>query len=991
MTFQTLPARRCLALLSVLIATGALAPSAGAQKIAVPPPDRWVRPQLIVPADGQTPVRLQQVSVRAQISGSLAVTEVTMVFHNPNRQVLEGELQFPLLDGQNILGFALDINGRLRDAVPVEKARGQAVFEDIIRGQIDPALLEVTQGNNFKLRVYPIPPQGTRQVLLRYAETLRSRNGRYVYRLPLEFAETLDAFRLDVGVSGVSGAPTVTRGRLDGLTFERTGSRYRAQVSRERFAGRGLLEIDLTPVPGPQATTQLYEGKTYFHAEVPVPVREAARVVPAVVGLVWDSSGSGAARDHAREFALLDAYFRRQRNGEVRLTRVRDTAEPVQVFRIANGDWRALRAALEATPYDGATNLGAMTIDPAVREYLVFTDGLSNFGERPFPAAGVPVFTISSATRADPTLLRHLAEATGGRFVDLVAGTPAAAAHVLLTATTRVTAVAGEGATQLVLPSPYPERNRIAIAGQLTGNAARIRLTIVDPGANQPMRTIEVPVRAGEAPFDLVAPLWARYRIAALEAQYHLNRAEIRRLGQAFKLPTRETSLIVLDRVQDYARYEIVPPPELLADYQRLRQVAVRARGDDRNRHLEQVVARFNEKMAWWNRDFPKGDKPAPQAALAPMRERARDQARPDALRPQEQAENRRAESAPAAPPPPAAKPAPSQSREMDQSKLAANAASGTLAGAAAAAAETTASIRLKRWEPDAPYMARFRNASKGDLYRVYLDERAGYLASTAFFLDAADVFFDKGEPELAVRALSNLAEMDLENRHILRVLGHRLLQANRPQLAALMFRRVLELSPEEPQSYRDLGLALAADRQFQKAIDLLNEVVTRPWHGRFPEVELIALAELNAIVATAGEPLDVSRIDPRLLTNLPLDLRVVLTWDADNTDIDLWVTDPNGEKAFYGNRLTFQGSRMSLDFTGGYGPEEFSLKQAKPGKYKVEAQYFGDRRQAVTGPTTLQMKLTTKFGLAAQQDQTVTLRLKAQRETVFVGEFEVK
>jgi uncharacterized protein YfaP (DUF2135 family) len=116
-----------------------------------------------------------------------------------------------------------------------------------------------------------------------------------------------------------------------------------------------------------------------------------------------------------------------------------------------------------------------------------------------------------------------------------------------------------------------------------------------------------------------------------------------------------------------------------------------------------------------------------------------------------------------------------------------------------------------------------------------------------------------------------------------------------------------------------------------------------------------------------------------------------VLTWDADNTDIDLWVTDPNGDKAYYGNRLTWQGGRMSLDFTGGYGPEEFSVKRAKPGKYKVEAQYYGDRRQSVTGPTTLQVKLTTKFGSSGQKDQSVTMRLKDRSETVFVGEFEVR
>ena len=46
--------------------------------------------------------------------------------------------------------------------------------------------------------------------------------------------------------------------------------------------------------------------------------------------------------------------------------------------------------------------------------------------------------------------------------------------------------------------------------------------------------------------------------------------AEIRRLGQRFGLVTRETSLIVLDRIEDYARYEIAPPAELRADYERV-------------------------------------------------------------------------------------------------------------------------------------------------------------------------------------------------------------------------------------------------------------------------------------------------------------------------------------------------------------------------------------------------------------------------------------
>src|SRR6187455_2515970 len=136
------------------------AAAAGAQNLAPVTVERIARPQLVIAVPGDAPVRLQQVAVHTEVSGNLAVTEITLTFHNPNRRVLEAE--------------------------PVDKARGQAVFEDITRGQVDPGLLQVTQGNNFKLRVYPIPAQGTRQVLIRYAETLRKRAGRLVYRLPLE-------------------------------------------------------------------------------------------------------------------------------------------------------------------------------------------------------------------------------------------------------------------------------------------------------------------------------------------------------------------------------------------------------------------------------------------------------------------------------------------------------------------------------------------------------------------------------------------------------------------------------------------------------------------------------------------------------------------------------------------------------------------------------------------------------------------------------------
>jgi tetratricopeptide (TPR) repeat protein len=908
----------------------------------------------------------------------MALTRVEMRFFNPNRRVLEGELQFPLLDGQAIAGFALDIDGVLREAVPVEKARGQAVFEDITRQRVDPALMQATQGNNFKLRVYPLMPGQTRTVVLRYSERLAAAGGRRVYRLPLSHGQGARAFSVHARVKQSPGAPTVSVAGLQKAAPRRAGGDWIAVYEQTAAAADGMLEIAVPAVRSPVAYTQMLEGRTYFFAEVPVPVRKAPRPAPRVVALAWDSSGSGESRDHAKELALLGAYLRWMRNGEVILVRVRDRAETAERFRVVDGDWLSLRRALQATAYDGATQLGSFVAPADAEEVLLFSDGLANFGDSRPHAGGKPLHVICAAAKSDPAMLRGLAEANGGRFVDLLAEPHTEAAARLTHHWTRVASIDADGADEIVSESVYPKRGRIALAGVLRQPTALLRIALALPQGGR--QTVELPVHAAADPGGFAAGLWARLRIAQLEAEHELHRAEIRRLGKAFGLVTRETSLIVLDRVEDYVRHEIAPPQELRAAYERLTQMARQRREADRKSHLERVVRLFEDKQAWWSKEFPKGDRPARIAADAAREqgESSRDLAVPDLARSES-----RERQAPAAAP--ARRPAAAEGLASG---------SAMAKGARADPAARPIAIQFKPWTPDAPYARRMREAEAKSAYRIYLDEKRDYASSTAFFLDAADLLLEKKENELAVRVLTNLAEMDLENRHILRILGYRLLQAGDAAAAVSVFRRVLELSPEEPQSWRDLGLALAANGQRQKAVEALYEVVARPWHGRFPEIELITLAELNAVVTTArdaGDTLELGRFDPRLLKNLPLDLRVVLTWDADNTDIDLWVTDPNGEKAYYGNRLSWQGGRMSQDFTGGYGPEEFSLRSAKPGRYKVEAQFYGHRQQIISGATTLQMKLTTHFGTKIAQEKLVTLRLTGQSEVVYVADFEVR
>ncbi len=947
-------------------------------------------PPLLLVRGAETPIRLESAQIEAELSGGLAHTAIELVFRNPNRRALEGELQFPLRDGQQIDGFALDIDGKLRPAVPVPKDKGRAVFEQIERRGADPALLERTAGNQFKLRIYPIPAQGTRRVRLELREALRRDGGRWRFELPLAFAA--DAGRFDLQLR--SAEPPRAEGLSGDARIDKAQGGYR--LSLARAPAGGALALSVPAAAKPRTYVQDYAGERYFLAEVPLPGAAVPRPLPAAVGLLWDSSASGRKRDHASELALLDRYFRRAGNVEVSLIRLRDRAEAPRAFRVANGDWSALRRELDGTVYDGASAAGGWTPRADIGEYLLFSDGLFNFGAEGFPklAAGQRLYALNSAgANADAVRLGALAQGAGGRLVSWQrAGELDRVAAELLEEGPRLLGIDALGAEQVFATAPFAQDGMLRIVGRLRDGRAELSLRLRD-GAGA--RSERIAVDAGSAPSAFPARLWANQAIAALEAEPELNRAAIARLGQRFGVVTGETSLIVLDSLADYVRYDIAPP-DGQDEFVWLKAAQAGERDSVRKASLDRVAGLYARRIEWWQRDWPKGALPPPPkpVVVATGGQPTRRRAQREAYAPGEAADAAATlPDAPIAfaPPPPAPAPAEPLAEMRRADDIDAISVVGDEARKTAADGTRRASIALQPWQPDSPYARRLRAAPAGQVYRLYLDERDSHAASTAFYLDVADVLEEKGEHALALRVLSNLAELDLENRHILRVLGYRLLQANEPALALPVFERVLALAEEEPQSFRDLGLAYAAAGQYQRAVDNLYEVAQRDWDARFPGIEEIALAELNAIAAAHPAQTDLSRVDPRLRRNLPLGLRAVLSWDSDNSDMDLWVTDPNGEKCYYSHKLTYQGGRITDDFTGGYGPEEFSLRTPKPGKYKVEANFFGDRQQLVTGATTLQLWLSTGFGGAGQVDRKVTLRLKNARETVLVGEFEVK
>ena len=131
------------------------------------------------------PLEVTYHRVNVEITDQVAVTRVDQEFRNPNNQRMEGTYIFPLPEGAHIDKFTMDVNGQMMEAelLSAEKARG--IYEEIVRKQKDPALLEYIGRGAFKVRIFPIEPNSTKQIKLQYTQLLKPDSGVTEYTYPL--------------------------------------------------------------------------------------------------------------------------------------------------------------------------------------------------------------------------------------------------------------------------------------------------------------------------------------------------------------------------------------------------------------------------------------------------------------------------------------------------------------------------------------------------------------------------------------------------------------------------------------------------------------------------------------------------------------------------------------------------------------------------------------------------------------------------------------
>jgi hypothetical protein len=983
-------------------------------------------------------LRIGTMDVAVKLRGSIAETSITVRFENPSGATLEGEFNLDMPKGSVVTGYALDIGGVMIDGVLVPPHQAQIAYEQRVERRVDPGIAEVTHGSRFSTRVFPIFPGNGRTIRLTFTTPLDPELG---YVLPLDTAGK-------VGKMNV----TITAANQPSLSLP-TGLLGKWGEAGYSYSGKDVAlsgTLSMKPATGAPAVTlseHRSEGR-FFEINDSAATDGRATKAASSVAILWDRSRSRLDHPHDREIAMLRQTLDKLKPSVIKL--ILFDSGGIEQISVANS--AALADALAKVRYAGATSFASLErADLAgVDTCLLLSDGLATMDRRDRFSPACRLFAITSTRDADRGFLGSRARRTGGDLFDLDSMKVDDVVARLTRSGPQVVDVRAENGEPISFTALPSGRGGWRIVGRAPDQGGVIvRLAGVEKGVVErryAMSTFATPL------FDGTGALWAADQIGGGAAD--MAAADLLAMARRYSVASPLASFIVLETANDYAQAGIDPPASYPKD-QRAQYAALKAQRDavlanQKENRLALVLQGWSARQDWWRNPISKPQvvvpPPPPPVSMPrpqPMRPSPapRRNARPAPLPeppppPPVPAPMPTMEVPPSAPPPPPAEAAVGndivvtsvrrdsanqdvpiavtaapgetrRNRRQDRDGVASAADSAGYLGTEGASAgqpsaQLKSGIEVRPWSSDRPYIAAL-DAAKGDKLAVVAAQEKKYGSLPAFYLDMGEWFAAQGNKPEAARMAAAALELPTRNNDTLAIVAARLMRYGEVDRAIWLLEKLVEAEPERPQPRRTLALALiqrsamlkgdAARADLARALSLLNEVIMTPWDGRFPEIETIALSEANMIIprfkALGGTKLP---LDPQLVRLLDTDIRVTVEWNTKDTDMDLWVDEPGGERVIFSHPRSSKGGHLSRDFTQGFGPEEYLMHKALPGKYVVRINTYRTDRLNPNGPTNVTARLYRNWGRADQTEQLIDLEvLPGSEGQRMIGTIEVK
>ncbi|MEN8216781.1 MAG: hypothetical protein ABFS56_10480 [Pseudomonadota bacterium] len=902
---------------------------------------------------------LKGMQAKVTINGFRARVVLDHYFFNDHQRMFEGTFKLRLPNGANPYFFAFGESQSLdkpvffdqqqvekmgtepldiiksrestwqqpKEARMVPKEKAAFAYRETVRRRVDPALMEWSGAGIFSARVFPLNPKKWHRIVIAYDLDLLALGDSLEYRLdlPTDIPQRV----ADLTITQPPGVEIVVDDQKS-FVFNTIKNTYQQRFESAQFSVR-IKKPGAVLLSGHDPKTGDYFA-TRFRAQLPAQANHSGSQTG--VFLVDVSLSSNPARFNVW-LKLLKAILNNNRDALKTFA--------VCFFNIEQFWWQekfiantpenvqALLDFAQQLSLEGATDLKAALNEASQPPWLdnqgdwdifLLSDGGITWGEDNLFAlsqslSAHALFAYNTGLAGtDTRILNHLSRESGGALFSVVGEAEIEKASIAHRARPwQLSSIQVDGNNSDLLLAARP---RNVFPGQVLqlvgrGKAAANSRVILNLVQNEQQKKLEIPL---SAPLSsaLTPRLYGQIAVGQLETFATATETMSKAYATHFRITGQTCSLLMLETEEDYLRFNIKPEEDAFVVKSKPVNVAVAKVLKEIGETLGDPKAAF---LAWLEKleKMPDLNLSLPAAFKIVLEQ------------------------------------LPQQAFVVKAKPLQA---------------------KSRTWE-GIPGSVRTQLKSKELDYDSFSDEAQRRLSAY--------------RPADALRAISSLVENNPGDGVLARDVAFSAIEWGLKGHAYHLFRRVANSRPFEPHTYRAMAQVLEKMGQVDLALVYYELGLIGQWNSRFGDFQRIHgidyLRFLRRIVAgeLTSNALDYAtmRLDSVQKAFDPgkLDILVALSWNTDGTDVDMHVIEPSGEECYYRHRDTKIGGHLSQDVTQGYGPEMYTLANAKPGIYRIKAKYFASNANRASTRTKVSATIIQNWGTEQERilHKTVTLR----------------
>lgn len=555
-------------------------------------------------------LRITTMRIDAAIHGRMADVTIEARIENSGDELDEARFALALPPEAVVTGYALDVGGKLIEAELLDQPKARNVYENEVRGGIDPGLAEVTEQNLFQARIFPLTAEQPRNIRLRFSTPVDAVRG---LTLPFDTEHAVDRLTLHISAQGFRTPPEVHLGKRT-IRLDRSGRAWSGEIAIEKTQILGAFTVIGGQTQAPMLISQHKRGYFFQVADgvvskKPLPAEQGGRL-----RVYWDRSLSRRDDLLDKEMDLLAAYADARKPEAIDIVTFAD--EQANAAAVTGSD--AIRAALSGATYRGATSyarLDNLRLPDADR-CLLFSDGIATLDQDSEFRPDCRLVVVVSEPTAGAVRLERIAQASRGQVLRLTeTNGPDVLARLLKPAVAVVGARDDSGRRLDFRSLPTADGSWLVVGEMPESGDVHLLVSGLRKGLVEKVYGASSgDIAEAEGP----AVLWAAQRVAQL-ADDPGKHDRMAALSKSYRVASPGMAFLVLERPDQYVNADINAPEgfsaEWMREYREAKAEHDKERSSARAERLKFVLEEWGEQKAWWNKRFT--------ARPRPKRERA--------------------------------------------------------------------------------------------------------------------------------------------------------------------------------------------------------------------------------------------------------------------------------------------------------------------------------------------------------------------------------